>query len=208
VTNLTDDQIREWLRAAKADLQPGHGSRNFVKLAEDDLRLREELAEMHQKYDLREVYGTVFGEITAERDALREKLMASERARDGVFKELDEVDQRLGKALGYPHYYLKDGKVVGPDVEGAVKDERVCTGDHVPGTLAAEAAGRISTLCTQLERLGEDALRLSGLLHNWSSVERRHAVLWPEIHTAHNVLDTTLTDLPTAGRAHREERYD
>jgi len=129
---LTDEQVREWVDTA---------DRHQLRDAGDGLPPIPE-------------YGRIIA-LGKSALRLREKLVESERVRDGVFREMDEVDQRLGRALGYPHYYLKDGKVVGPDVDGAVKDERVCTGDHVPGTLAAEAAGRISALNDQLERLRE-----------------------------------------------------
>jgi len=125
MTELTDEQVRKWIAGLEAS--------------------------PHQRSPMIQGGISVGNEVLR----LREELAEAERVRDGVFKEMDEVDQHLGKALGYPHYYLKDGKVVGPDVGGAVKDERVCTGEHVPGTLAAEAAGRIDALRDQLDRLRE-----------------------------------------------------
>jgi hypothetical protein len=54
-----------------------------------------------------------------------------------------EVDQTLGRALGYPEY--------APDM-GAPEGD-VCTGDHVPETLAMEAAGKIRELTAERDRL-------------------------------------------------------
>ena len=57
---------------------------------------------------------------------------------------MHEVEQTLGKALGYPELYpyasLED-------------DGTVCVGDHVPETLATEAARRLQELKRQLETL-------------------------------------------------------
>ncbi len=156
MTELSDKQVRRIASGCKDGTLLA--TRYFMgQLAEDDLRLREELERIKPLWedDMKTLEAMTEGCDQALRErntlrdqleALREKLAEAERVRDGVLRELDEVDQRLGKALGYPLYYLKDGKVVGPDVEGAVKDGRVCTGDHVPGTLAAEAAGRIDAL--------------------------------------------------------------
>lgn len=51
----------------------------------------------------------------------------------------EEVDQVLGKALGYPWYYW-DQK----NFPGTTPKDGVCTGEHVPESLLAEAAKRIS----------------------------------------------------------------
>lgn len=52
----------------------------------------------------------------------------------GLTKERDEIDQILGKALGYPECF--------PEVSN-IDDTRVCTGEHTVVTLAMEAADRI-----------------------------------------------------------------
>ncbi len=57
------------------------------------------------------------------------------------FELCDEVEQVLGKALGYPYY--KDDQENFP---GATEDSGVCVGDHVPESLLAEAAHRIVDL--------------------------------------------------------------
>jgi len=46
-----------------------------------------------------------------------------------------EIDQILGKALGYP-FYASDQK----NFPGATEADGVCTGDNVPESLALEAA--------------------------------------------------------------------
>jgi len=65
-----------------------------------------------------------------------------------------EIDQILGKALGYPTY---------PDDWNA--GDSVCTGDHVPASLAMEAAQRIRDL--------EQAIRILGLQRSVDYVIRR-----------------------------------
>jgi hypothetical protein len=56
-----------------------------------------------------------------------------------MLAEFNEIEQILGKALGYPAY--------GPEMfEDGNPDGTVCVGDHVPVTLAMEAAQRIAKL--------------------------------------------------------------
>lgn len=61
-----------------------------------------------------------------------------------TFRMIHEVEQSLGKALGYPELY--------PDAS-AVDDGTVCTGDHVPESLAAEAAACLVTQRNELHEL-------------------------------------------------------
>jgi uncharacterized small protein (DUF1192 family) len=65
-----------------------------------------------------------------------------------------ELDQILGRACGYPRY-ADDPR----NFPGATGDD-VCTGCHVPVTLAMEAAGRIAALTAEVERLTADNARL------------------------------------------------
>lgn len=58
-----------------------------------------------------------------------------------------EVEQILGKALGYPWY--KDDKKNFPD---ATEADGVCVGDHVPESIAEEASNRIKSLKTRLQQ--------------------------------------------------------
>ena len=61
--------------------------------------------------------------------------------RDGMLKELLEIEQILGKALGYP-WYKDDQK----NFPGATEKDGVCTGEHTPVTLAMEAAEKVEKL--------------------------------------------------------------
>jgi hypothetical protein len=60
---------------------------------------------------------------------------ADARKFSAIHREFDEIEQALGKALGYPSLY--------PDAS-PVDDGRVCVGDHVAATLAREAAARLA----------------------------------------------------------------
>lgn len=63
--------------------------------------------------------------------------------RDAGIRTFHEVEQVLGKALGYPSYgpeMFPDGKPNGS----------VCVGEHVPESLADEAAARIKKLEQQI----------------------------------------------------------
>lgn len=56
-------------------------------------------------------------------------------------KSDDEVEQILGKALGFP-WYKDDQK----NFPGATEENGVCVGDHIPQSIAAVAAKRIQAL--------------------------------------------------------------
>lgn len=78
-------------------------------------------------------------------DALEE----AERELIGRRKECEEVEQVLGKVLGYPPYPVLNGMDYSqvPAVKTNAPDsEWVNIGDHVPGTIAEEAAQRIIDL--------------------------------------------------------------
>lgn len=75
---------------------------------------------------------------------LRDQLHSKTFQFDGAIRELDDIEQALGRALGYPPY--------GPD--------RVCVGDHVAVTLAREAAGRLGALESAAKGSGECASRV------------------------------------------------
>lgn len=70
-----------------------------------------------------------------------------------------EIEQTLGKALGYP--WFKDDQKNFP---GSTEADGVCVGDHVPESLAAEAATRIRSLEQQVERLSKIVCSLGGAL--------------------------------------------
>ena len=72
--------------------------------------------------------------MTKERDALKDELEAHK-------KELTEVEQILGKALGYP-WYADDME----NFPGSTEEDGVCVGDNTPASLADDAADKIASL--------------------------------------------------------------
>lgn len=84
-----------------------------------------------------------------ENETLRGLLYEAKRQLTDYQSECREVEQVLGKALGYPWY--KDDQRNFPGATGA---EGVCVGEHVPGTIAAEAA-RALTEARRARRDGE-----------------------------------------------------
>ena len=68
----------------------------------------------------------------------------------GLWKESLEIEQILGKALGYP--WFKDDKKNFPE---ATEEHGVCVGDHVAITLAMEAAEKIKQLKDRNEKLSK-----------------------------------------------------
>jgi len=89
---------------------------------------------------------------------LQSQLAASEKKhRDTYYKTAHEVEQRLGKALGYPWY--KDDLQNFPD---ATEADGVCVGDHVPESIAAAAANRIRKLEEQVKCLQRQLDLLGG----------------------------------------------
>ena len=105
------------------------------------------------------------------------------RERAVSIRSANEIEQILGKALGYPWY--KDDPKNFPD---ATEANGVCVGDHVPESLAAEAAARIADLQADLarEREAHAATRLSERLYQESQAqaqeelahEREQVRLW------------------------------
>ena len=73
--------------------------------------------------------------------ALHEARREITRCRNAYFKTAHEVTQSLGKALDYPWY--KDDQNNFP---GAREEDGVCVGDHVPESIADEAADKIRIL--------------------------------------------------------------
>ena len=66
--------------------------------------------------------------------------------RAAISKSQDDIEQTLGRALGYP--WFKDDQKNFP---GATDADGVCVGDHVAESLAMEAASKISDLRARLE---------------------------------------------------------
>jgi len=72
-----------------------------------------------------------------------------ERQVRGYQQECREVEQELGKALGYP-WYKDDQK----NFPGTTEADGVCVGEHTPGTIAAEASTKLVELkheCREIE---------------------------------------------------------
>lgn len=72
---------------------------------------------------------------------IRELGLLKKRVEQGYKREIEEVEQRLGAALGYPRYC--DDPEEFPD---ATASDGVCIGSATAGTLAAEAAALIRKL--------------------------------------------------------------
>lgn len=85
----------------------------------------------------------------------------TEKWKLAIAKENYEMDQILGKALSYPE--------AAEDI-GGNGDGSVCTGEHVPTTLAMEAANKIAFLKQALDSAAE-ALKFYACDENWQSYE-------------------------------------
>ena len=75
----------------------------------------------------------------------------TERLREGIARESRDVEQPLGKALGYPWY--KDDQKNFPDASEA---DGVCVGEHTPASIAAEAASEIERLRGELAKARDE----------------------------------------------------
>ena len=75
-----------------------------------------------------------------------------ERLKDAIIKQSHDIEQTLGRVLGYPWY--KDDRKNFPD---ATEADGVCVGEHVPESLALEAANKIK----RLEELYKSACEIS-----------------------------------------------
>ncbi len=86
----------------------------------------------------------------SERDANLSRAVAAEseasRLRDAAMRISNDVEQTLGKAMGYPWY--KDDLHNFPN---ATEANGVCVGEHVAETIAAEAANRLVAAELRLE---------------------------------------------------------
>jgi hypothetical protein len=76
---------------------------------------------------------------------LQAKLAHAENA---YYTTANEVENILGKALGYP--WFKDDQKNFP---GATEADGVCVGEHVPQTIAAQAANKIAALTKERDEL-------------------------------------------------------
>lgn len=92
------------------------------------------------------------GEIVKLESKLQSLLDWRKQAIEGWSKDSDEIEQVLGKVLGYPWY--KDDPENFPD---ATEADGVFVGEHVPASIAAEAATKIKALQAKL-KAAEEAL--------------------------------------------------
>jgi hypothetical protein len=92
---------------------------------------------------------------------------------DSAQRVFHEVEQTLGKALGYPWY--KDDPDNFPD---ATEADGVCVGEHVPESIALEAANTIARK-GEVKGTSEDVLKRFGL-----GVKRRALAfsIWTQVH--------------------------
>jgi hypothetical protein len=81
------------------------------------------------------------------------------RLRTACMEADNNVEQVLGKALGYPWY--KDDQA---NFAGATEHDGVCTGDHTTESIASEAARKIADLQRQVVAAEKFRLELSALV--------------------------------------------
>ena len=92
--------------------------------------------------------------------------------RAAISKSQDDIEQTLGRALGYP--WFKDDQKNFP---GATDADGVCVGDHVAESLAMEAASKISDLRAQLEAARKDAVPVADILASADHVAENGAAV-------------------------------
>ena len=97
-----------------------------------------------------------------------------------MYEEFDNIEQVLGKALGYP-WYKDDQK----NFPGATEEDGVCVGGHVAYTIAAEAASRIKSLEEKLEKQN---LRVVSFYDSWSLADEKVEYLQKEVRELRSLL--------------------
>lgn len=124
------------------------------------------------------------------RDAAVERLARVEAA---LAKEHTAIENILGRALRYPRY-CDDQK----NFPGTTDADGVCVGEHVPETLAAEAAAKIADM---EKGLGEAAVSINSLYCDIEALQKRTAGLEAELAAA----EVRANDSWEAGRARERE---
>ncbi len=104
--------------------------------------------------------------------AIKKQLAAKDRLIAGLTKECHEVEQVLGKALGYP-WYSNDQK----NFPGATEADGVCLGEHVARTIAAEAASKLAVLAADRDRLAQ----INDELNQDVAKAQKDAAQWKEL---------------------------
>lgn len=119
--------------------------------------------------------GTMLADAEADNEKLLDRVQELEAQRIAWIKECHEVEQTLGKALGYPFYCDLDSFPDATDADG------VCVGEHIPATLAMEAAARILKLEEKIntfrELLTHSASRVAELKEQREKLEEENARL-------------------------------
>lgn len=100
--------------------------------------------------------------------ALLRHVEALQRQRDAFLREQHEIDQILGKALGYPE---ADESVM------EKPDGSVVTGDSTPVSLAMEAANRAEAAEKRADRLAEALREVIRTLGSSAAIETARAAL-------------------------------
>ncbi len=104
---------------------------------------------------------------------MSKKIAELERMIRGYQHECDQVEQVLGKALGYPWY--KDDQVNFPE---ATEASGVCVGEHTPTTIAMEAArmiGRLQSIARAAK--SDDLLQLALAAFNALEPEQQQVMI-------------------------------
>ena len=96
---------------------------------------------------------------------INEKLAAQQAIINKAKKESLDIEQVLGKALGYP--WFKDDQFNFPN---ATETDGVAVGDHTAWSLACEAADKIKELQNELDRLKASIHKLS--LEEWRTFDK------------------------------------
>jgi hypothetical protein len=89
------------------------------------------------KYSSEILIGVEAGKVLRLLDDLETSRSEGDRLEDAMIQQSYEIEQMLGKALGYPKY--RDD----PKNFPGVTDDSVCVGDNTPESLAMEGAARL-----------------------------------------------------------------
>lgn len=109
-----------------------------------------------------------FGKKERERaEAAERELAEARRQINGYHQECREVEQTLGKALGYP-WYRDDQK----NFPGSTEADGVCVGEHVPSSIASEAANKLAEarrMLAESDAVIADGRTMPGRGEMWSA---------------------------------------
>lgn len=196
------EQAQAELSAAR--LAASEAERGRIEMLRRVRQVEAELAEEKRlRVDLREIANAGISEMSDFADVmitdkrlltievqrlqaeLATALQESARLQKAYCTTASEIEQTLGKALGYPELYPHASDV---------NDGAVCVGDHVPETLAAEAAKKIAELKQNRAAIAERvAMRVkAGIYAAFKEARRRNHVIGHECFFIEDVLNTVL----------------